>query len=224
MHSHLFYPLFLGGIILSAVLVMADEPAIPGSGFAATRYEALWSKSPFSVASPDEGPESPDYSLVGIAQFDGISYATVINKQTQDHILVSSDKPVGGFTLISVTLGHDPSGTTAVLQKDGQSLTLKLEQAPVTGGANQPAMVNNAIPVNMPPMPGSQLLGPQGAFNGNQPGMPPQPFRRRDRIIHIPLPPGQAPMPVTVTPAQADQSGQPVPPGQTGQPPQTNHP
>jgi hypothetical protein len=237
MRSHFLFPILLAGFIFAGFSARAGEPpTLPGSGYAATRYEALWSKSPFSVASAEDegGPSSPDYSLVGIAQFDGVSYASLVNKQTQEHFLVASDKPNEGFTLTSVTRGHDPSGTLAVLQKDGQSMTLKLETAPVAGGPTVPPMlgINGGIPpppgmnggmANMPPMPGSQ-------FNQQQPGVPqpPMPWRRGGRIIRIPPPPGEMfsgqtgtaqpvqPQPVAQPPVQ---SGQP-PPAQpsTGQP------
>ena len=225
LHTPSLLPLLCCGLVFTGRGGVADDSALPGSGYVAARYEALWSKSPFSVASPEEGPESPDYSLVGIVQLDGVSYACLVVNQTNEHFVVASDKPAKGFTLVSVNRGHDPSGTSAVLQKDGQSLTLKLQQTPIAGTPNQPGMPNivnnfpgmNGLPPspNMAPMPGNQQVNQ--AFNGNQPGMPPMPFRRRDRLIHIPPPPGQ------IIPGQPPQS-QPAQSGQPGQPGQPTSP
>lgn len=225
MNSRFFFSVLLSGSIVTPLLAGADEPALPGSGYVATRYEALWSKSPFSVASAEDGPTSPDYSLVGIAQFDGVSYATVVNKQTQEHFLLSSDKPVKGFTLVSVTRGHDPSSTMAMLQKDGQSMTLKLDVTPV---APMPSMVNNFPGMNNN---GGGIPLPPGVvpMPGNQPGnQPPMPYRRRERIIHIPPPPGQA-MPAQsgqspIQPWQQQMQPNPNQQGQPGQQVQPNQP
>ena len=41
----------------------ADASPLPGAGYEASRYEALWTKSPFSVSTPDAAPDSPDYAF-----------------------------------------------------------------------------------------------------------------------------------------------------------------
>ena len=49
-----------------------------------------------------------NYALVGIAQFDGVSYASLIDRQTQKHFLLSNGETVGDLTLVSVLPDSDP--------------------------------------------------------------------------------------------------------------------
>jgi len=178
------------------------NPAAPSAGFPASRYEALWTKSPFAVAtSEDATVTSPDYMLVGVSNIGGVFYASVIEKQNQEHFLVSSDKPTRGMTLTAVNRSHDNTDTFAVVQKDGQSLTLKLEQAP-TG---QPGvdMAGNAAPA-----PGQgQIMTPQISMPGAV--QPNAPFTARFHrpLIYPPPRPGQ----------------QPIQPVQVHQPPPATH-
>jgi hypothetical protein len=168
------------------ISIWADAPGLPGAGFNASRYDTLWTKSPFAVASADaSAPASSDYSLVGIAQFEGISYASLIEKQSQEHFLISGEKPTRGFTLVSVTRGkEDGTDTFAVVQKDGQSITLRLESAPPSGAV--------AASVSTPqiPMPGAAVPSHPGAISRPPPGTPP-PILFRRRIIRIPPGPDQ---------------------------------
>ena len=173
-----------------------DPDAAPREGFPAKRYEALWTKSPFAVETPEAGEESPDYSLVGVAQFDGVFYASLVQKQNQEHFLVSSDKPYKGLTLTAITHGHDVADTTASLIKDGQPITLKLEAGTVMPPAPIPGMPSTYTPnIAMPgivpqniPMPGSPQAGSM---------MPVRPLVRIHRpAIHLPprsTQPGQPP-------------------------------
>ena len=187
---------------LATPLLPADDSAVPGAGFPASRYEALWTKSPFAVATPEGGTDSsPDYFLVGIATVGGISYASVIERQSQDHYLISTDKATRGLTLTSITRGHNGSDTFAVVQKNGQSITLKLEQAPVTGPT--PAGMPSTNAVATPGIITPQITMP-GA--GLPTGGPVHPITRLRRApIHLPPPPGQAQP--TPAPAQPQQPG-----------------
>jgi hypothetical protein len=177
------------GLALTAPPVRADDPVVPGGGFPASRYEALWTKSPFAVATveEDEGPESPDYSLVGITtNIEGISYASVIEKQKNEHFLISTDKATRGMTLTSITIGHNGSDTYAIVQKDGQPITLKLEQGPPMATAN-----SNMPPVNISPPGGIASPLPMPG-TGNFPGGSTRPYPRFHRpAIHLPFQPGQ---------------------------------
>ena len=117
------------GMFVLITPVWADAPALPGIGFVPSRYEVLWTKSPFAVATPEAAPESTDYTLVGVAQFDGVTYVNLIDKSNQEHILVSTEKPNKGLVVISVMRGYAMAGTVATLQKGDQTFTLKLEQS-----------------------------------------------------------------------------------------------
>lgn len=158
--------------------VRAGGPVVPGGGFPASRYEALWTKSPFAVATSEMNTEtSPDYSVVGIANISGVSYASVIDAHNQEHFLISSDKATRGLTLSSISVGHDGSDTHVIVQKDGQLLTLKLEQPPASA-----APVPGAPPVIMAP--GSEIPPPNG------PPAAVRPFPRTRRpFVNLPPPP-----------------------------------
>jgi hypothetical protein len=190
------FPAFVGSLAFFSLPAWPDEVIPPGNGFGVSHYEALWTKSPFAVASTEAAPESSDYSLYGVAQADGISYVSLIDKQSQEHFLVASNKPVKGVTLVSVTPGHDASSTQVVIQKGGQSITLKLEQAPAVL-AQVPNMIN--MPNTRPNFMQNQIQVPGGVNPGaNNPGqVPPRPIFH-PRTIHVPPPPvpqpqGQAP-------------------------------
>ena len=47
-----------GSAALTAKPAWADDSAAPGDGFSASRYETLWTKSPFAVATAEAVQES----------------------------------------------------------------------------------------------------------------------------------------------------------------------
>jgi hypothetical protein len=183
--NYLFF-ILAAGLALAAQPVRADDPAMPDAGFPALRYEALWTKSPFAVATPDAAPDSPDYSLVGVAEIDGVSYASLIEKQNNKHFLIATDKSVGGLMLTSITRNPNGSDTYAVVQKDGQTITLKLEQATAAAPGAQPFN-----PASMPPGMMPQQLQMPGTNPNFNPSGRPFPARFRRPLIHLPLQPRQ---------------------------------
>jgi hypothetical protein len=180
----------------------ADDSMVPTAGFQASRYESLWTKSPFAVATSEEATEtSPDYMLVGIANIDGISFASLIDRQSQEHFLISSDQETRGLKLSSITKSHDGSDTFAVVQKDGQTITLKLEVPPA-----------GAVAENAPPG-AQQVMAPQISMPGAIPtfggGGANRPFARFHRPpIHLPPQPGQQ----VQQPVQVHPTAPPPPP------------
>jgi hypothetical protein len=186
------------------------EPVVPTADFDPSRYEALWTKSPFSVATPEAGDvgASPDYILVGLARVDGISYGSVIDRQSGEHFLISSDSATRGLRLSSISKSSDGTQTFASVLKDGQTLTLQLQQAPAAGPApNGPVtpgapMIMNGAP-GAPGAPGT--IVPNIAMPGSNPSYPgggPRPFPRIHRpLIHLPPPPPEESSP-GATPGQ----------------------
>lgn len=189
-----------GSLALAVKPVCADDAAVPGEGFAASHYETLWTKSPFSVATPDSVESSPDYNLVGITQLEGVAYASVVDTHTGNHFLISSDKAnKEGLKLISITRSHNGSETYASVQKDGQPLTLKLQSAPAgpptpgvpgTNLGEQPSIMVPPVTQNIQ-MPGAGNPMTGGGPNPANP-MPPRPPRVHRPVIHLPpMPSGQ---------------------------------
>ena len=52
MNGRFLFIALTAGLVFSGRWGRADEAVVPGQGFTASRYEALWTKSPFAVASP----------------------------------------------------------------------------------------------------------------------------------------------------------------------------
>jgi hypothetical protein len=203
-----FFLALTAAVTAFAPALRADDPAVPGGSFPSTRYEALWSKSPFAVATPEPGEDaSPDYALAGIAKVDSVSYASIIDNHNNEHFVVSSDKPDRGLTLTSISRSSDGKGTFAIVQKNGQAITLKLQPLPaaipVPGQPGAPTATS--VPNNMAP----QILMPGSPASFNNAGST-RPFTRIHRPpIHLPNPPPvEAPPP----PAQPQTAPAPRPP------------
>jgi hypothetical protein len=177
MNGRRFWMPVLGlAAMLAARAGSADEAPFPPAGFPSDRYAALWTKSPFAIATPEAGAASADYSLVGLAQFDGVSYASLIEKQSGDHFVLASDKPVRNLTLLSIA--HRADGATATINHNGETLTLRLENAPPSGGPNPNGVV-------LPPMNNPGANSPNAGGFVPYPGNPP-PVRFHRRPIIVP--------------------------------------
>ena len=193
----------------------ADAPAstnLPSANYAPGRYEALWVKSPFAVATSETvGEESPDYYLVGVANQDGVFFASVIERQNQEHFLLTSDRPVRGLTLKSINRSKDGVNTYAEVVKDGQPLTLKMEVPPAgaAGGPTAANMAPGAVPFPHTMAPQIPMPGGTAAFPNNGSARPFTRFHRPPIRLPAGAPPspGAAPAP-TVAPA----GNQPPPP------------
>jgi hypothetical protein len=157
------------------------QEALPGAGFDAARYEALWKQSPFAVATPEAGPSSPDYALVGVAQFDHVSYASLVDRHTQEHFVVSSEQPSHGVVLLSIIRDADQTPSSAALRIRGDSQILPLESASKT--------------VHLPGLPGPAGAAPAGAPPGLTGLTAPPTVRFHRPILHIPPPPSDSDSP-----------------------------
>lgn len=85
-----------------------------------------------SAASVSAPQDSFNYALVGVARFDGVSYASLINRQTKMRLLLFTDKPVDGLKLISVGGDEATAGPSAIIDRAGVSIQLKVEADPGT--------------------------------------------------------------------------------------------
>ncbi len=136
-----------------SIRAASPAPEIPAEGFAGDHYGPLWAKSPFAIATPEAGATTQDYQLTGLAQFDGVAYASLVETQTHEHFLLTSAKPVRHLTLVSIN--HGRSGGSAVILRNGQQFTL------------QEANTSSAQGPELPPIPGQQNGGivPPGQSN-----------------------------------------------------------
>jgi hypothetical protein len=190
-----------------------DNDPAAHQGYAPQRYEDLWTKSPFAVETPDtQVTDTAEYTMVGVAQLGDVTYVSLVQKQSQAHLLISSDKPLGDLKLDSVANKSD--GVYANLTQNGQPLTLKLVQttpqaaAPEPMGGNMPLF--NQPGANAPA--GGQSIPMPGTFNPSQA----RPLIRiRRPIIHVPnrfSNPGE-PAPAPAPAPGAGQPNSPPPPG-----------
>ena len=192
MRRRLFFIALVSFVLLP---LHADESALPPDhGFPAARYEKLWTRSPFAVASAEDGPVSPDYAMVGAAEIEGVSYINLIEKHSGNHFLLASDAPSHGLTLVSVVRGKDAAATYAIVDRGGQSLRLRFEQvSPMAPVPPPPGIVAGPIPAQNPgaesPAPGSVFQAPVAVLPNVSANSPPAHFHHK--IIRIPPLPGQ---------------------------------
>ena len=164
--------------------LLADS-ALPSGGFSGDRYTVLWTKSPFAIATAEAAPESADYQLVGLAQFDGISYANLVVKQTQEHFVLSSQKSEKNLTLVSIR--HDVQGGSAVIQRNGERLVL---QETIASATAPPADMNAAVPTPGA-VPGMSINPSVGGIISPANSYPPHVRIHRPVIVIPPRPPNQ---------------------------------
>ncbi len=124
------------------------------------RYGALVA---FFVLSAKAFAESPvatsDLVLVGVAQSDGVTYASVVDAQTGERFLPSTRGADGGIELVEITADED-----AILRQNGRSFLVHL------GWASGTASVSNVIPQ---PTAVSQNIARPGANETTTPTPPP---------------------------------------------------
>jgi len=181
MNAHAFFALGFLGLMAVSPARADDASGLPGPGFSGDRYTTLWTKSPFAIATPEAAAASQDYSLVGLAQFDGVSYASLVDKQSNEHFVLASDKPVRNLKLVSIS--HGANGASAVIDRNGEELTLQQEvTAPPSPGAGpvgwQPPP--GAMPTPQPFIPGAPLSSVGGVI-------PPAYMRPPSVHFHRPL-------------------------------------
>ena len=112
-------------------LLPPRKPCRAVTRFAATLLVAFLSLHPamanesFEATGPS--PASFPYTLVGIAEFDGISYASLVDRQTGNHFLLSTDKKSElDVALISVKTYDDSAGPAALIEKDTETVLVKM--------------------------------------------------------------------------------------------------
>lgn len=113
-----------------ACLAQAVEPTVP-QGYPPERYERIWKKSPFTVASViaanavDNTTFADSLTLVGLVTIGGRPLVTVVANDSQETQLVEADKPnAAGLQVVSFVNNLDPSKVEVVLKKGNVNGTL----------------------------------------------------------------------------------------------------
>jgi len=145
------------------------EPVVPADdgitrpAFPLSRYEPLWQRSPFqleSVAPPVESAGlAQRFALTGIAEINGEPIAFVMERATQNRLMIKANSTEGGVSLVQVDVQQKYADSSATLRQGAEVGVVRFE----AGAAMAPGM----------PQPGMQVPRPMPQVIP-QPGMPPQ--------------------------------------------------
>ena len=178
-------------LVATTSSLLAVEAILP-QGYAPERYERIWKKSPFTVASViapvavDNSTFADTLTLVGLVTIGGKPLVTVVSNDSQETQLVESEKPnAAGLQVVSFINNLDPTKVEVVLKKGDVSGTLHFSinetpaPPPEQVNDNQPRRIIQPRPNGIPiPMPTQARVLPRS----NAPVMPGQPgqiIRRR---------------------------------------------
>jgi len=185
------------------------DDSIVHPGFPLSRYEKLWERPPFhleSVAPPEESAAlAQRYALTGIAEIDGKPIAFLMERASQQRMIVEQEARDSGLALVSVDLSAQKyEDSTVTIQQGAEVGVIKFDAGPAMppqamGLGAQPPQV----PMGIPPQPGVP-----GGAPGAVPGQVPPPGV-----------PGQAPQVAATQPGVPPVPGQPPAPGQVVQQP-----
>ena len=155
------------------------------AAFPLSRYEPLWERSPFQVESVAPPVESAGlaqrFALTGLAAINGEPIAFLMDRATQNRMMVKTDSSEGGVSLVQVDVQQKYTDSTATVRQGSEVGVVRFD-----AGAAAPAM--------MPPPGMAQPMRavPSGM---SQPGMQPQ------QAAQIPGIPPRAQMPGQQVPA-----------------------
>ncbi len=138
------------------------EDGVVLPAFPLTRYEPLWERSPFqleSVAPPVESAGlAQRFALTGLAEINGEPIAFIMDRATQNRLMVRKDSSEGGVSLVQVDVQKKYIDSTATLRQGAEVGVVRFD---VGAAGAAPPMAQQVMPTPraMPPMP---------------PGVPPQ--------------------------------------------------
>jgi len=168
----------------------AGEPVPPADdgitrpAFPLSRYESLWQRSPFqleSVAPPVESAGlAQRFALTGIAEINGEPMAFVMERATQNRLMVKANSTKDGLSLVQVDVQQKYTDSSATLRQGTEVGVVRFE----VGAVMAPGM----------PPPGLQAPRPMNQVLP-QPGMPPQAAAQFPAQLTpgMPQPPGLVP-------------------------------
>ena len=177
----------------------ADDPAAPDAddpspddadesveglvspAFPLSRYEGLWKNSPFqleSIAPPtvSEGL-AQRYALTGIAHIDGEPLVFLMERATQQRLMLEKEGEKGGISLVQVDEQKKYDESTATIRRGGEVGVIKFDVSASSVGQPMPMPTVPGMPggnaqAGMPP----PVPGVNGVQPGTVPGQPAAPF------------------------------------------------
>lgn len=146
--------LFLvAGCLGSEWLFAADQP-IPKS-HPVDRYESLWKRSPFTLSSVSDpvvvaAGFARQLALAGVAKIGSVELVTLVNKQSQERLLISSQPNAQGIRLVSLQSDPDPSKITATIEKGVETAVVRFDAALLKSALSAQAPAMNAAAAQSP--------------------------------------------------------------------------
>jgi hypothetical protein len=106
----------------------ADEQVIP-QGYPVERYEPLWKKSPFSLASANAVAAVPagfadSLALTGVMKIGGEVYVSVVDKVTKERQMLSAKAEGQAILVEKLELADNDPGKVAVTLRKGGEISL----------------------------------------------------------------------------------------------------
>lgn len=177
-----------------------DAEEILPPPFPISRYQELWERSPFQLESAAPPPAesaalAQRYALTGIAEIGGEPIAFLMERATQQRLMVKQQEGESGLSLVQVD----------VVQTKYESSTATVRQGSEVGVVKFDAGAAMATPV----IPQPQVYAPPNVPGVPQPGMPGMPMGQPAQPV-----PGQPPRVAGIQPA-----GVPAVPGVIPGPP-----
>ena len=154
----------------------SGEGGVVLPAFPLTRYQPLWERSPFqleSVAPPVESAGlAQRFALTGIAEINGEPIAFIMDRATQNRLMVRKDGDESGVSLVQVDVQKKYIDSTATLRQGAEVGVVRFD-------AGAAAAVPPPMPMPQQVMPTPRPMVP--------PGVPPQAVAPQ-----VPQIPGQA--------------------------------
>lgn len=163
---------------------VVDDDGVVLPAFPLSRYEALWERSPFQMESVAPLVESAGlsqrYALTGLAAINGEPIAFLMERATQNRVMVQADGTEGGISLVQVDVQQKYADSTATLRQGSEVGVVRFD---ATAGA----------PSMMPPpgMPQAQRIMPPGMPQASIPGQPAGQIPGAPPVAQIPGQPTQ---------------------------------
>ncbi|MEX1009922.1 MAG: hypothetical protein WEC72_01130 [Chthoniobacterales bacterium] len=148
---------------------------VVAAAFPLSRYEPLWERSPFqleSVAPPVESAGlAQRFALTGLAAINGEPIAFLMDRATQNRMMVKMDSTEGGVSLVQVDVQQKYTDSTATVRQGSEVGVVRFD-ATAAGPAMMPppgmAQPMRAVPPGMP------QPGMQSQQAAQIPGIPPR--------------------------------------------------
>lgn len=169
--------------MLIASLSFASASNNIPEGYAATRYESLWKRSPFTLSSitEDQGPTSAiteRYTLGAAYTVGADDYVIVVNRSNpQERLVVTKTPNAQGISLVSISYNNTlPDKTTAIIKQGDETGPVNFDPNLIKAAAAASAAA---------PMPAPQPAR-QPTYTPGAPPANPTRMIRRPRIIAPP--------------------------------------